>query len=232
MMQCPVLKDAELMKGEGEAMEALDYKDIIAHYLLSQRLLDLTLLQLSTCPTSRAHWEHLAKKYSVKESQQEQEKKQEVKELTKCESGRTQRRGRCHSCKGESHQAHECCTLKEGTVTVAQMTSGATVQPESLPMDAAHDISIIDLEGGSFWMVEEEATHMHNGSAKLGLPQGHGEVSSPQVHAQIVAVEQDPFLGEEDTLDVVTHTQAVVVEPDAILDEGDALEEVAHAQLV
>jgi hypothetical protein len=49
---------------------------------------------------------------------------------------------------------------------------------------------------------------------------------------QIVAAESDPFLGEEDALDVIAHTQTVVVEPDAIQDELDTLEEVAHTQMV
>jgi hypothetical protein len=81
-------------------------------------------------------------------------------------------------------------------------------------------------------MAEEEATRAHDGSAELGLPRGHGEDPSPHVHAQIVAVEPDPFLGEEDALDVVAHTQTVVVEPDTIQDELDTLEEVAHVQTV
>jgi len=42
--QCPVPKDARPMKGEEDAMEAWDHKDIVACYLLSQRLPDLTLL--------------------------------------------------------------------------------------------------------------------------------------------------------------------------------------------
>jgi len=89
--------------------------------LLSQRLPDLTLLQLSTCPTARACWEHLAAKYPIKESQWEQEKKQEEKELTKCEGGRTRCRGKHHSHKEGDHWASKCHTLKEGAVTVPAM---------------------------------------------------------------------------------------------------------------
>ena len=81
-------------------------------------------------------------------------------------------------------------------------------------------------------MAEEEATRAHDGSTKSGLPRGHSEDPSPQVHAQIVAVKPYPFLGEVDAFDVVTHTQTVVVEPDTILDELDTPEQVAHVQTV
>src|SRR6267142_34399 len=97
----PVLKDARPMVEEEEEMEAWDHEDIVARYLLSQRLLDSTLLRLSACPTARARWEHLAAKYPIKESQWEQERKQEDKELTKCKGRRTQRRGKPHSCREE-----------------------------------------------------------------------------------------------------------------------------------
>jgi hypothetical protein len=155
---------------------------------------------------------------------------------TKHEGGRMRRRGKHHSCgkERESQRAHECCASRRGTATALapQTSSGATRQPETGPVDTADSVSTIVLEGGSFWMAEEEATRTHNGSAELGLPRGHGEDPSPQVHAQTVAAEPDPILTVEDTLDVVAHTQTVVVEPDAIQDELDTLKEVAHAQTV
>ena len=55
-------------------------------------------------------------------------------------------------------------------------------------------------------MAEEEATHMHDGSAESGLPQGHGKDSSTQVHAQTVGMEPNPILSKEDApKDRVTH---------------------------
>ena len=46
-------------KEEEEAMKAWDHEDVVACYLLSQRIPDSTFLRLSACPTARAHWERL-----------------------------------------------------------------------------------------------------------------------------------------------------------------------------
>jgi hypothetical protein len=94
--------------------------------------------------------------------------------VTKHKGRKGQCRGKCHKCGEEGHWAHKCHTLKEGTATAPVPTAkallGATGQPETMPTDAAHIVSTIDLEGGSFWMVKEEATCMLDSSTELGLP--------------------------------------------------------------
>jgi hypothetical protein len=218
---------------EEDAMEAWDHKDAVARYLLSQRLPDSIMYQVGECLAACASWEQVAEHCKKERAWDLPE---EAFVATKHEGRRTRRRGKCHSCgkERESQRAHECCTSRRGMATALapQTSSGATRQPKAGPVDTADSVSTIVLEGGSFWMAEEEATRAHDGSAELGLPRGHGEDPSPQVHAQIVAAEPDPILSEEDTFDVVAHTQTVVVEPDAILDGLDALKDVAHAQLV
>jgi hypothetical protein len=47
-------------------MGSWDHRDVVACYLLSQRLPNSTFLRLSTCPTARVRWQRLAKDYTVK----------------------------------------------------------------------------------------------------------------------------------------------------------------------
>ena len=155
----PKIVDAPT-KEEDEALKAWDHEDIVAGYLLSQRLPDLTLLRLSACPTARARWEHLSEKHSAKGSQPEQGKQKKKEQLTvegrreeakatKHESGRRRRRGKCHNCGEEGHRAR-ACRAPEGSATApaAEATSGATAQPEPSPLVTSLAESDVVLEGG------------------------------------------------------------------------------------
>ena len=190
------------------------------------------MFRVGETPTARERWEQVAQYFREERAWDLPE---ETLAATKPKGRRRRHRGKRHSCgeERETQRARECRALKEGTATAARTTSGMTAQPESPPMDAAYSVSTIVLEGGELWMAEEEATRAHDGSAESGLPRGHDEGPSPHVHAQIVAAEPDPFLGEEEDLeDEVTHAQLVSAEPDLSVDELDTLEEVAHAQMV
>lgn len=64
---CPVPKDkANPTDPKTEAMDKWDYKDQIAHYLLSQRLPDTTAMQVSHFRTVKEHWEKVTKEFTAK----------------------------------------------------------------------------------------------------------------------------------------------------------------------
>ena len=61
----PIDKD-NLTKEEVEAIEKWEYEDSVASYLLSQCLPDTTIMHLSTCSTTKEHWDMVTLEYQAK----------------------------------------------------------------------------------------------------------------------------------------------------------------------
>ncbi len=126
---------------------------------------------------------------------------------------RTCCRGKCHTCREGGHWACMCHASKneEATVPALEVSSGATVQPETEATEATHTIV---LEGEGYWMAEEEAAHAQHVNVEMGLPLGHPESLALEVHAQTVIAEPHPILGKPGGLKKVAHTQPVATELD------------------
>jgi hypothetical protein len=64
---CPMPKKADTpTDAERNAIESWAHEDVVACYLLSQRLPDMTTLHLFNYPTAKAHWEQLVEEHRAK----------------------------------------------------------------------------------------------------------------------------------------------------------------------
>ena len=64
---CPALKDpSNILDEELEAMEKWDYNDLVARYLLSQRLLNSMAVRMGPYTTAKARWDWVHAEFTTK----------------------------------------------------------------------------------------------------------------------------------------------------------------------